>query len=68
MTIKIELSIDDAENLIGLLVGCVGTSNSDEFNAFAEPLIKRLDKRTKAYYEKNKTSFGERNPPKKITI
>lgn len=68
MTIKIGLSIDDAENLIGLLDGAVGTSDSDDFNAFAEPLIKQLQKRVNAYYNKNKTSFTERNPPKKITI
>lgn len=48
------LNIEALETLSGLLDGCMGTSDSDDFNEDIRPIIRKIDNAIKKYYAKNK--------------
>lgn len=59
--ITITLPVEVADTLLGLLDGCIGTSENDDFNEQMKPIVNQIKKKIKSFYKqfnnsKNKTT------------
>lgn len=57
--ISISIQLEDAHTLQGFIDGGRGTSDDDDFSAFATRVLKQLDKKVDAFYNKKTTNEQE---------
>lgn len=60
--VRIAISLDDAETLQSLIRGSMEGADDDEFVAFAERVLKLLDKSVQKFYPDEKRHFIKLDP------